>query len=74
MFKMRTWHWLYAGSFLFLGLTILMVYQVTRTGDLSLEWTLLIFMTLAMVSFLVGWYMEREHKKKHPEAGIEALI
>lgn len=74
MFKMRPWHLLYAGSFLFLGLTILMVYQVTRTGDLSLEWTLLIFMTLAMVSFLVGWYMEREHKKKHPEAGIEALI
>jgi hypothetical protein len=29
---------------------------------------------LAMVSFLVGWYMEREHKKKHPEAGIEDLI
>jgi membrane protein implicated in regulation of membrane protease activity len=74
MFKMRTWHWLYAGSFLFLGLTILMVYQVTRTGDLSLEWPLLVFMTLAMVSFLVGWFMERAHKKKQPEARMEDLI
>ena len=74
MFKMRIWHWLYVGSFLLLGLTILMVYQVTMTGDLSLEWTLLLFMSLAMVSFLVGWYMERAHKKEHPEAGIEDLL
>lgn len=74
MFKMRTWHWLYVGSFLFLGLTVFMVYQVTMTGDLSQEWPLLVFMTLVMVSFLVGWYLEREHKKKHPEAGIEDLI
>jgi hypothetical protein len=51
-----------------------MVYQVTRTGDLSLEWPLLIFLSLVMVSFLVGWYMEREHKKKYPEARMEDLI
>ena len=74
MFKMRVWHWLYVGSFLFLGLAILVVYQVTVTGDLSLEWALLVSMMLAMVSFLVGWFLEREHKKKHPEAGIEDLI
>jgi len=74
MFKMRMWHWLYVGSFLFLGLAIFMVYQVTMTGDLSMEWPLLIFVALSMVSFLVGWYMEREHKKEHPEAGIEELI
>ena len=74
MFKMRIWHWLYVGSFLFIGLTILLVYQVTMTGDLSMEWTLLIFMTLSTASFLVGWYIEREHKKKQPEAGLEELL
>jgi uncharacterized membrane protein YqjE len=74
MFKMRVWHWLFAGSFLFMGLTLLVIYQITMTGDLSLEWALLVLMLLTMVSFLSGWYLEREHKKKHSEAGIEELI
>ena len=74
MFKMRIWHWLFAGSFVFLGLTIHVIYQVTMTGDLSLEWALLILMTLSMASFLAGWFLEREHKKKQPEAGIEELL
>jgi uncharacterized membrane protein YqjE len=74
MFKMRVWHWLFAGSFLFMGLTLLVIYQITVTGDLSLEWALMVLMLLTMVSFLSGWYLEREHKKKHPEAGIEELI
>jgi uncharacterized membrane protein YqjE len=74
MFKMRVWHWLFAGSFLFMGLTILVIYQITMTGDTSLEWMLMVLMLLTMASFLSGWYLEREHKKKHPEAGIEELI
>ena len=74
MFEMRVWHWLFAGSFLFMGLTILVIYQITMTGDTSLEWMLMVLMLLTMASFLSGWYLERQQKKKHPEAGIEELI
>ena len=43
-------------------------------GRLEPGVALLIFLSLVMVSFLVGWYMEREHKKKYPEARMEDLI
>ena len=74
MFKMRVWHWLYVACFSFLGLTLFMVYQISVTKDLSLEWTLLVLMALTMATFLVGWFLEREHKKKQPVAGLEELL
>jgi len=74
MFEMRVWYWLYVACFAFLGLTVFMVYQISTTGDLSLEWTLLVLMTLSMAAFLAGWFLEREHKKKQPQAGLEELL
>ena len=74
MFEMRVWHWLYVACFTFLGLTVFIVYQISTTGDLSLEWTLLVLMMLSMSSFLAGWFLEREHKKKQPQAGLEELL
>jgi len=74
MFEMRVWHWLFAASFLFMGLTVYMIYRITFTGDLTLEWMLLLFMSLAMASFILGWYLERKHKKSEPDVRIEDLI
>jgi hypothetical protein len=74
MFEMRVWHWLYVACFAFLGLTVVIVYRISMTGDLSMEWTLLVLMALAMASFLVGWFLEREYKKKQPPVGLEELL
>lgn len=74
MFKLRLWHWLYVVCFSFLALTMYMVYHIAMTGDLSLEWTLLVLMALTMAAFLAGWFLEREHKKTQPPPGLEELL
>ena len=71
--KVMKWHWLYAGAFLFMGICVYIVYQITFTGDISIEWALVLLMALAMVSFISGWLMERDYKRKHPDEKVKGL-
>ncbi|MCW4050929.1 MAG: hypothetical protein NWE89_14465 [Candidatus Bathyarchaeota archaeon] len=65
--KYKPWILMFIGAGVCALICAFMIWRITVTGDVSLEWLIYIFMTLGFFLFGGGYVYENKYKRDHPD-------
>jgi FtsH-binding integral membrane protein len=68
--ELKQWTLLYIGAIISAIGCAYVVYHITSTGDPSIEWVFWVFFGITLSLIAGGYYIERDYRKKHGEAGL----
>lgn len=73
--EMKPWTLMFAGAALCTAACVFLVWRITATGDVSIEWVIWVFVLLGFGLLAGGYLSEANYKREHPEeysvAGLE---
>lgn len=65
--EIKPWTLMFAGAALCTAACIFLVWRITATGDVSIEWMIWGFVLLGFGFFASGYLSEAKYKREHPE-------
>jgi len=65
--EMKPWTLMFAGAALCTAVCIFLVWRITATGDVSIEWMIWVLVLLGFGFFAGGYLSEAKYRREHPE-------